>query len=234
MMVPVPVPSLRVERELFGAGASVVLACDEVGRGALAGPVTVGLVLIDSGVRRMPAGLRDSKLLPEPRREAMAPRAASWVRASALGEASATEIDELGIMACLGLAGARAFAALVAAQEAAGTADELADAPLLLDGNYDWLSPSIGYRARVTTRIKADRDCASVAAASVIAKVHRDGGMRRAHEVLPVYSWNENKGYSTPAHFAAIDEHGPSELHRTTWLHERPAEAQTLFDLGVG
>lgn len=234
MMVPVAVPSLRVERELFGAGAPVVLACDEVGRGALAGPVTVGLVLIDSRVRRMPAGLRDSKLLPEPKREVMAPRAASWVRASALGEASATEIDELGIMVCLGLAGARAFAALVAAEEAAGTASELVDAPLLLDGNYDWLSPAIEYRARVTTRIKADRDCASVAAASVIAKVHRDGGMRRAHEVLPVYSWNENKGYSTPAHFAAIDEHGPSELHRTTWLHERPPEAQTLFDLGVG
>jgi ribonuclease HII len=228
MMTPVAVPSLKVERELFGAGAPVVLACDEVGRGALAGPVTVGLVLIDAGVRRMPAGLRDSKLLSEPRREAMAPRASSWVRSWAIGEASAAEIDELGIMACLGLAGARAFAALSAAE------DSVADAPLILDGNYDWLSASIEHRVRVTTRIKADRDCASVAAASVIAKVHRDGGMRRAHEGWPVYAWNENKGYSTPAHFAAIDEHGPSELHRTTWLHERPAEALTLFDLGVG
>jgi ribonuclease HII len=228
MMTPVAVPSLKVERELFGAGAPVVLACDEVGRGALAGPVAVGLVLIDAGVRRMPAGLRDSKLLSEPRREAMAPKASSWVRAWAVGEASAAEIDELGIMACLGLAGARAFAALTAAEDA------VADAPLILDGNYDWLSASIEHRVRVTTRIKADRDCASVAAASVIAKVHRDGGMRRAHEQLPVYGWNENKGYSTPAHFAAIDEHGPSELHRTTWLHERPAEALALFDLGVG
>jgi ribonuclease HII len=228
MMTPVAVPSLKVERELFGAGAPVVLACDEVGRGALAGPVAVGLVLIDAGVRRMPAGLRDSKLLSEPRREAMAPKASSWVRAWAVGEASAAEIDELGIMACLGLAGARAFAALSAAEDA------VADAPLILDGNYDWLSASIEHRVRVTTRIKADRDCASVAAASVIAKVHRDAGMRRAHEQLPVYGWNENKGYSTPAHFAAIDEHGPSELHRTTWLHERPAEALTLFDLGVG
>jgi ribonuclease HII len=122
MMTPVAVPSLKVERELFGAGAPVVLACDEVGRGALAGPVTVGLVLIDAGVRRMPAGLRDSKLLSEPRREAMAPKASSWVRSWAVGEASAAEIDE----------------------------------------------------------------------------------------------------------------HGPSALHRTTWLHERPAEALALFDLGVG
>lgn len=225
---PVVVPTLKLERELFGTGAPMVLACDEVGRGALAGPVSVGIVLIEPTVRRMPAGLRDSKLMPEPKREAMAPRASSWVTAWAVGEASAKEIDEHGIMACLGLAGARAFQALTAAVEVA------ADAPLLLDGNYDWLSTSIERRVRVTTRIKADRDCASVAAASVIAKVHRDGGMRRAHDELPLYGWNENKGYSTPAHFAALDEHGPSPLHRATWLHERPAEAPTLFDLGVG
>ena len=228
MMVPVPVPSLRAERELFDGGASIVLACDEVGRGALAGPVSVGLVVIDASVRRMPAGLRDSKLMTEPRREAMAPKAAAWVRGWAVGEASAAEIDAIGIMACLGLAGARAFAALVAAEP------DIDDAPLLLDGNYDWLSPSIERRARVVTRIKADRDCASVAAASVIAKVHRDGGMRRAHDETPLYGWDENKGYSSRAHFAAIDEHGPSGIHRMTWLHDRSEAAPALFDLGVG
>jgi len=227
-MTPSAIPNLKVERELFDGGAPVVLACDEVGRGALAGPVAVGLVLIDASVRRMPAGLRDSKLMTEPRREAMAPRAAAWVRGWAVGEASAAEIDELGIMACLGLAGARAYAALTAAQEVA------LDTPLLLDGNYDWLSASIERRARVTTRIKADRDCASVAAASVIAKVHRDRGMRVSHEDFPVYGWDENKGYSSRGHFAALAEHGPSALHRHTWLHERPEEAPTLFDLGVG
>jgi ribonuclease HII len=228
MMVPVPIPSLRVERELFDGGASIVLACDEVGRGALAGPVSVGIVVIDTGVRRMPAGLRDSKLMSEPRREAMAPKAAAWVRGWAVGEASAAEIDAIGIMACLGLAGARAFAALAAAQP------DIDDAPLLLDGNYDWLSAPIERRARVVTRIKADRDCASVAAASVIAKVHRDGGMRRAHDETPLYGWDENKGYSSPAHFAAIDEHGPSGLHRMTWLHDRSEAAPALFELGVG
>ncbi|MDR6907596.1 ribonuclease HII [Agromyces sp. 3263] len=227
-MSPTAIPNLKVERELFDTGAPVVLACDEVGRGALAGPVAVGLVLIEASVRRMPAGLRDSKLMTEPRREAMAPRAAAWVSGWAVGEASAAEIDELGIMACLGLAGARAYAALTAAQEVA------LDAPLLLDGNYDWLSPSIQHRARVTTRIKADRDCASVAAASVIAKVHRDRGMRSAHDDLPLYGWDENKGYSSRGHFAALAEHGPSALHRHTWLHERPEEAPALFDLGVG
>jgi len=227
-MSPTAIPNLKVERELFDTGAPVVLACDEVGRGALAGPVAVGLVLIDASVRRMPAGLRDSKLMTEPRREAMAPRAAAWVRGWAVGEASAAEIDELGIMACLGLAGARAYAALTTAQEVA------LDVPLLLDGNYDWLSPSIQHRARVTTRIKADRDCASVAAASVIAKVHRDRGMRSAHDDLPLYGWDENKGYSSRGHFAALAEHGPSAMHRQTWLHERPEEAPALFDLGVG
>jgi len=226
-MSPSVIPNLRVERVLFDEGAPLVLACDEVGRGALAGPVAVGMVVIDPGVRRMPAGLRDSKLMTEPRREAMAPRAAGWVRSWAVGEASAAEIDEFGIMACLGLAGARAFAALELPVDTI-------DLPLILDGNHDWLSGAIERRARVTTRIKADRDCASVAAASVIAKVHRDGGMRRAHVATPLYSWDENKGYSSRAHFAAIDEHGASDLHRKTWLHERPPEAPTLFDLSVG
>ncbi|HEX6955969.1 MAG TPA: ribonuclease HII, partial [Agromyces sp.] len=173
--------------------------------------------------------LRDSKLLAEPKRQLLAPRAASWVVASAVGEASADEIDRLGIMACLGLAGARAFAALGLDRGL------VAGAPLLLDGNYDWLSQSIEHRAQVITRIKADRDCASVSAASVIAKVHRDTHMRRAHDETPLYHWNENKGYSSPAHFAAIAQHGPSGIHRRTWLHERPTEAApSLFDLEVG
>ena len=228
-MSPAGVPSLKIERELLAGGAPVVLACDEVGRGALAGPVAVGIVVIDATVKRMPAGLRDSKLLPEPKRQLLAPRAASWVVASAVGEASADEIDRLGIMACLGLAGARAFAALGLDRGL------VAGAPLLLDGNYDWLSQSIEHRAQVITRIKADRDCASVSAASVIAKVHRDTHMRRAHDETPLYHWDENKGYSSPAHFAAIAQHGPSGIHRRTWLHERSAEAApSLFDLEVG
>lgn len=224
-------PTLRLERELMTGGAPLVLACDEVGRGALAGQVAVGIVVVDASTARMPAGLRDSKLLPEPKRELLAPRAAAWVRASAVGEASAAEIDELGIMACLGLAGARAFAAIREVFEVPF------GAPLLLDGNYDWLSQSIERHARVITRIKADRDCASVSAASVIAKVHRDRAMRAAHASWPVYGWDENKGYSSRAHFEALAEHGPSELHRRTWLHDRsrPAEAEAaLFELGVG
>ncbi|BDZ56172.1 hypothetical protein GCM10025870_32450 [Agromyces marinus] len=182
-----------------------MLACDEVGRGALAGPVAVGMVVIDASVKRMPAGLRDSKLLPEPKRELLAPRASAWVLASAVGEATAEEIDRHGIMACLGMAGARAFAAL-------GIDSGLVSgAPLLLDGNHDWLSARIEHRARVITRIKADRDCASVSAASVIAKVHRDRAMRRAHEATP--STTGTRTRATPA--APTSPRSPSTARAT-------------------
>lgn len=218
-------PNLKVERELFAMGAPLVLACDEVGRGALAGPVAVGMVAITPEIRRMPTGLRDSKLLPEPKREALAPRAAAWVAGWAVGEASAAEIDELGIMRCLGLAGRRAWDQLVTHLDIAH------GVPLLLDGNYDWLSGAIEHRARVVTRIKADRDCASVSAASVLAKVHRDRGMRALQTSHPVYGWDENKGYSTAGHFAALREHGPTAHHRHTWLHEKADPAGVaLFD----
>ncbi|MGO7983509.1 hypothetical protein ACC691_37310, partial [Rhizobium johnstonii] len=72
--------------------------------------------------------------------------------------------------------------------------------------------------AMMMTRIKGDQDCASVAAASVVAKVHRDELMIRAHDDAPVYAWNSNKGYASSEHYAAIDEHGPHALHRVTWL----------------
>ncbi len=77
--------------------------------------------------------------------------------------------------------------------------------------------------SRVVTRIKADRDCASVAAASVIAKVHRDRLMIEADSAFPGYGWRGNKGYGSTEHFAGLDLLGPSELHRHTWLHERTA-----------
>ncbi|HEU4850344.1 MAG TPA: ribonuclease HII, partial [Terrimesophilobacter sp.] len=166
-------PTLEVENELFASGARYVIGCDEVGRGAIAGPVAVGLCAIDAGAirdveRRMPEGLRDSKMLSERRREAIAPLAAAWATHSAVGLASAEEVDRLGITACLGLAGKRALAEL----HAAGLA--ILDSVLLLDGHQDWLNPALETPLTVRTRIKADRDCGSVAAASVIAKVHRD------------------------------------------------------------
>lgn len=220
-------PSLRVERKLHREGVEFVIGCDEVGRGAIAGPVAVGLSLVDHRIRRVPPGLRDSKMLSEPRREELAPVARKWVRYWAVGLASAAEIDELGIMYCLALAGRRAMTELL---HAGAPVDA---AVVLLDGNHDWLTrgmaevEGIGTLPRVQTRIKADRDCASVSAASVIAKVHRDRIMIEADDVHPGYLWKANKGYASSEHYAAIHEIGPSVMHRQTWLHK---PAPTLFE----
>lgn len=205
-------PTLVVETELYATGARFVIGCDEVGRGAIAGPVAVGMCVVDIGVGVLPAGLRDSKLLSEPKREAIAPLVEAWALHSAVGLASAQEVDQLGITACLGLAGKRALAAL----HEAGVG--IRDSVILLDGGQDWLNPALTTRLRVHTRIKADRDCGSVAAASVIAKVHRDRIMIDADAELPGYGWSGNKGYGSAGHFAAIAELGPSRLHRLTWL----------------
>jgi ribonuclease HII len=213
MMTPIS-PTLRFERSLYREGVTSIVACDEVGRGALAGPVAVGMVVIDATIKRMPAGLRDSKLLPEPAREKLAPLCRTWVQHSAVGMASAAEVDSLGIMRCLGLAGARALALL----EEGGA--EIRESTLILDGNYDYLNPALMRPARVVTRIKADRDCASVSAASVIAKVHRDRLMIGHDAEYPGYGWASNKGYSSREHFDAIAELGPSALHRLTWLKD--------------
>lgn len=235
-------PSRRLERELAaardGSGEHLVVgAMDEVGRGCLAGPVSVGIVVSDL-VRRVPTGLRDSKLLPSHRREALVRPIQSWALACAVGHASAAEIDDVGIMAALALAGRRALAAI----HAAG----LVPAVLLLDGNHDWFTRrvdlfsaledgSVGqsfpagqrvpagpailpeHEPRVVVRIKADMTCTGVAAASILAKVERDAMMREAHAADPRYAWDENKGYASPSHIAALAQHGPSGLHRRSW-----------------
>lgn len=205
-------PNLRVEKALLREGARFIIGCDEVGRGAIAGPIGVGVAMIDAAPKRVPQGIRDSKMLSEKRREELHPKAERWAMFSAVGLSSNEEIDSLGLTVALGLAGARAIAAL----EAAGA--PIDDAIVLLDGHWDWLSPALQRRMTVKTRIKADRDCASVAAASILAKVHRDRMMIAAHDTTPVYNWASNKGYASSAHYAAIDQHGPSALHRLTWL----------------
>ncbi|QKJ19286.1 ribonuclease HII [Microbacterium hominis] len=214
-------PRLTLERRLLKEHA-LVIACDEVGRGALAGPVAVGAAVIDAprSRKRVPLGLRDSKLVPEARRPDVAGRASAWAAASAVGWASATEIDEVGIMRALGLAALRAIGDL----RAHGVIAE--EAVVILDGNYDYITPAGGGGLTVRPVIKADRDCASVAAASVIAKVARDTLMTQLHEDLPAYRWARNKGYASPDHRAAISEHGLSAHHRASWAI---ADAPTLF-----
>lgn len=210
-------PSLRVERALQRDGYRLLAGMDEVGRGALAGPVSVGVVVIDETSRSAPQGVRDSKLLQPSAREVMVPRIRRWAFAHAVGHASPAEIDAIGIIAALRLAGRRALASL----------DVVPDL-VILDGNHDWLtSPDeVGLLAftaddvhtpPVTTMIKADMKCSSVASASVLAKVERDRMMVDLAPDHAAYRWELNKGYAAPEHLEALREHGPTELHRRSW-----------------
>jgi ribonuclease HII len=237
---PGPPPSLRHERALLRSGHTYLAAVDEVGRGALAGPVTVGVVVVDIGTKSAPSGVRDSKLLTPAARRAIAPKLRRWAPLHAVGHSSPDEIDEIGIIAALRLAGCRALATLPLVPDCA-----------LLDGNHNWLSipvprpadPGIETAAlfefevepvavarageseiraeiippRVVTQIKADMRCAAVAAASVLAKVERDAIMVGLARRFPDYGWELNKGYSAPEHIAALRRIGHCELHRRSW-----------------
>ena len=213
-------PRLTLERRLLREHA-LVIAFDEVGRGALAGPVAVGAAVIDPARsrKRIPQGLRDSKLVPEHKRADVAARAAAWVACSAVGWASSEEVDEIGIIRALGLASVRALADL----RAHGVVPE--ESIVILDGNYDYITPAGAWGLTVRPVVKADRDCASAAAASVIAKVARDRLMTDLHDELPAYNWARNKGYASPDHREAIRLHGISRHHRASWSI---ADAPTL------
>jgi ribonuclease HII len=200
---------------------------DEVGRGALAGPVSVGVVVIDEVCRSAPVGVKDSKLLSPQMRERLVPRIQAWAADSAVGHASPAEIDRYGIMVALRFAGKRALTTLA----------ERSVIPdlVLLDGNYDWLTDpeQVGLLALledrsdgltgltpclpVRTMVKADMFCSSVAAASVLAKVERDALMVSLATQVRDYAWELNKGYCAPEHVAALQSHGPSQHHRRSW-----------------
>jgi ribonuclease HII len=227
-------PSLRREKSLLRDSGRYLAGCDEVGRGALAGPVSVGIVVVDARVGRVPAGLADSKLLTPARREALVPVIQRWCRASAVGHAAPEEIDAWGLTRALRLAGLRALAAL-----------EIAPDLVLLDGSFDWLTPppppgdepmdepglwqlSENDRAveppwptldvpPVVTQVKADLSCASVAAASVVAKTTRDAMMADLSGAHPHFGWHENKGYASEEHREQLRVHGPCQHHRRSW-----------------
>ena len=214
-------PSLVLERRLLREHSHLI-ALDEVGRGALAGPVAVGATVVDAAAarRRVPQGLRDSKLVPEKRRPEVADRAGAWAPASAVGWATSAEIDEVGIMRALGLAASRAIIA------ACGQTWEASSALVILDGNHDYVSAVHPGPLTVRSIIKADRDCASVAAASVLAKVARDALMVELAPEFPDYQWDRNKGYASIEHREAIRMRGLTRHHRSSWAI---ADAPTLF-----
>ncbi|WP_371706686.1 ribonuclease HII [Pseudarthrobacter sp. NIBRBAC000502772] len=201
-------PTLRHERTFKAQGARYLAGVDEVGRGALAGPVSVGIAVVDLHTQKPLAGVRDSKLLSPAERERLEPLVRRWSVASAVGHASAREIDALGIIAALRLAGTRAWQDILAA----GISPDV----VLLDGSHNWLSPA-GQPSPVHTKIKADMQCLSVAAASVIAKVERDEQMRGLHGEYPEFGWDVNKGYATAIHRDALRAAGATPYHRVSW-----------------
>jgi len=214
-------PSLKTESQLLAEGARYVIGIDEVGRGALAGPVAVGVALLDSHCPSYiagdwPSALADSKLMTPKSREATAPLVADWVSAYQVAYASAAEIDSVGIVAALVLAATRALDSLLASWP--DVASLVADGTIiLLDGSHNWLAGHTGAFA-VHHQTKADRDCVSVAAAALMAKVARDELMVELGAQHPLYGFENHKGYGAATHLDAIRGNGPSVQHRVTWL----------------
>jgi ribonuclease HII len=207
-----------MERELLRGGVTHLACADEVGRGALSGPATVGIVVITAETKTAPQGVRDSKLLTPEARTRLAPKVRRWAVSHSVGHASPDEIDEFGIIAALRLAGHRALAGLTVVPDL-----------VLLDGNHDYLShpaqDALFGRPDdlslvvppVVTAIKADMRCAAVAAASILAKTSRDALMVDLAKSHPGYGWHENKGYASPEHIEALRILGPSTVHRRSW-----------------
>ena len=200
------------------SGSFPVLACvDEVGRGSIAGPVSVGVALVVPATSdAFPEGLRDSKMLSPARREVLAPACRAWAWDLAVGHARAEQIDAEGIVGGL----RRAAAAAVAELAERGRRFDA----VLLDGTHDWWtqdslfdSEPVLPQVPVTMKRKGDAACAGVAAASVVAKVERDAFMVLADAEYPGYGWAKNKGYGTKEHAQALARLGASPLHRRSW-----------------
>jgi ribonuclease HII len=215
-------PSLDAERALWAGGSEIVVGVDEVGRGAWAGPLTVGAAVLPRD--RRVYKVRDSKLLTEPEREALFDRITGWCLAWAVGHASVAECDELGMADAQRLAARRAV-------------DGLGVEPdqVLIDGNWDFVGGG-----RTQRLVRGDATCLTIAAASIIAKVTRDRIMRAQADSFPGYDFALNKGYPCPRHKLALQGMGPTSIHRRRWvfmdhlpwsaLHRPVAEADpTLF-----
>ena len=191
--LPQPLPAC------YNAGVSEA-GCDEAGRGCLSGPVYAAAVILPDDFSH--PWLNDSKQLSESRRDKMRAIIESEATAWAVASVSAEEIDRINILQASILAMHRAL-------------DMLSVRPgaVIIDGNRFKPYGTIPY----TTFVKGDGRFANIAAASILAKTHRDEEMRRLHQAYPQYGWDINKGYPTKAHRAAISAYGPSPLHRMSF-----------------
>lgn len=192
-------PGLSVERELWSSGDDVVVVgVDEVGRGAWAGPLSVGVAVVPRD--RRVYKIRDSKMLTPEERESLFDRIADWCDDWAVGHASHIECDELGMSAAQRLAARRAL----------DTLDRTPD-HILVDGNWDF----VGGAKRI---VGGDRLSLSIAAASILAKVTRDRMMLEVAAEFPGYNFENNKGYPCPTHKSNLQALGPSAIHRRSWV----------------
>ena len=211
-----PGPTLLLEQPRLLSGP--VAGIDEVGRGALAGPVMVGVVVISSD-REIPRGLRDSKQLSSTRRENLAPVLRDWVDSWAVGAASSDEIDAWGIRLALSVACERALQQLTLVPQHLfidGPVN-LMTAPRDIPLGAPPLPPARQSDIPATLVTKGDQKCATIAAAAVIAKVARDLFMTELSREHPAYGWDVNKGYGTEGHRAAIRASGATSFHRHSW-----------------
>ncbi|MFM8779216.1 MAG: ribonuclease HII [Acidimicrobiaceae bacterium] len=205
-----PWPHASRERRLFESGAKTIVGIDEVGKGSWAGPLVIGIAMLSRELvfSDEPAvalgGVRDSKQLSELQREEIFDQVAARCMRWSIGAASALECDQLGMVEAQRLATARGFTALAEASVDVA----------IIDGRWDFVSP---HARKVLVEVKADADCVSVAAASVLAKVSRDRMMRSLAGDYPQWHFDTNKGYPCPKHRAALQGYGPSAIHRTSW-----------------
>ena len=197
----------RIERELRDDGFKLICGVDEAGRGPLAGPVFAAAVILPLYVD-LP-NLDDSKKVAEKRREELYVDITEKALSYAISSASHKEIDELNILRATFLAMNRAV-------------DSLQNKPdfALIDGNRD---PGVKCRCRCI--VGGDGKSASIAAASILAKVSRDRHMTEIAELYPQYSFEKHKGYGTKLHYEKLLEHGPSEIHRVTFLKKLKVES---------
>ena len=202
------------EQALRYRGHQVIAGVDEVGRGALFGPVVAAAVILPpkTGVlARM--GLRDSKQLSREEREKLDRKVRQLALAVGVAEIDAGTIDRINIYHATRLAMLRAVEAL-----------ELTPDHILIDAML------IDHPCAQTKLFYGDALCLSIAAASVVAKVHRDALMRRLHEQYPAYGLAQHKGYGTPEHRKALAEHGPTPLHRRSFNFVIEADPDGLLE----